>query len=228
MIRLNSTDSTNSYLKKLAENGAPDRTAVIADMQTKGRGRMSRPFFSPSGSGLYMSILLRSPVPETNVTTAAAVAVCRVLESNFSVKTGIKWVNDVFIGGKKVCGILTEGVTTADGFYAVVGIGINVFEPSEGFPEELSGIAGYVSAQKPDTDKIHALAQEVYDAFFDVYSSGSWLEEYRKRCFVTGKKITWKSLGGTVVGIDDDYSLIVSTDEGLIKISSGEIGLHYD
>ncbi len=183
--------STNDICQaKAAEGFSCDSTAyvAIASSQTKGRGRRGRSFASPDGSGIYMSILLR---PEnmlaedaTKLTTIAAVSVSRAIEDVCGVKAGIKWVNDIFVDGLKVCGILTEArlheAPTAFADYAIVGIGINVFEPEGGFPEELQGVAGSILRSKKnffnqvDNSSFHnsvraQLASKVLEHFFHYY-----------------------------------------------------------
>ncbi|MDO4396216.1 MAG: biotin--[acetyl-CoA-carboxylase] ligase [Clostridia bacterium] len=131
---LSEVDSTNVVAREKATAGAPDGYTVVAGSQTKGRGRMGRAFYSPAGTGVYMSLVLRpknfSPQNAVKLTTMAAVAVCRAIEKVSGEKAEIKWVNDVYVRGKKVCGILREAsFNLEDGSleYAVLGIGINVF-----------------------------------------------------------------------------------------------------
>ena len=138
-------DSTNQYLKELAKEGAKAGTVIIANKQSAGRGRLGRSFFSPEGTGIYMSILLRPEMElqkSVRITSMAAVAVARAIERVSGIEAKIKWVNDIFLNGKKVCGILTEsGINAITGTleYAVLGIGINVGTIQ--FPEELKDIA---------------------------------------------------------------------------------------
>ncbi|MEA5033046.1 MAG: biotin--[acetyl-CoA-carboxylase] ligase [Sphaerochaeta sp.] len=143
-----SIGSTNGEAKRLALGGAPHGTVVVAGRQTEGRGRNGKSFFSPSDSGLYVSVLLRPELDTAmalRVTSGAAVAVCRAIERMCDRRAGIKWVNDILIDSLKVCGILTEGIS---GFETgrieslVVGIGVNHTIPPQGFPQELQGIAG--------------------------------------------------------------------------------------
>ena len=132
-------ESTNSLLKLDAEAEAPTGTIVISEEQTKGRGRMGRSFYSPGNTGIYMSILLRpkiSAYESLSITTCAAVAVAEAIEMNSNKKAEIKWVNDIFVNNKKVCGILTEASLDLENGglrYAILGIGINVFAPRKAF-----------------------------------------------------------------------------------------------
>ena len=148
IIPLDRCASTNDEAYALAENGAVNGTTVTAREQTGGKGTNGRSFFSLGKTGVYMSVILRNVKKERllDVTPMAAVAVSRVLDKNFGVETRIKWVNDVYLDGKKVCGILTKA-QSKDGEtdFIVVGIGINLFAPEGGFPEEIRNTAGFVS-----------------------------------------------------------------------------------
>lgn len=143
-------ESTNLTARQLAAGGAPAGLVVLADRQCAGRGRLGRSFFSPAGCGLYMSIVLRPTIEASQavlLTTAAAVAVCEAVEALTGQSPQIKWVNDVFLHGKKICGILTEAAFGAENDrleYAVAGIGINVHTPPDGWPPELADIVGAV------------------------------------------------------------------------------------
>ena len=138
-------DSTNNYAKRLILDGAAPGTAILAESQTAGRGRRGRSFYSPAGSGLYISVILRPKIDAVDdiqlLSAAAAVAVCRAID-RLKPDSGaqIKWVNDIFIGGKKVCGILSEAVSAGDRIAGtVVGIGVNC--TTDAFPPELRDIA---------------------------------------------------------------------------------------
>ena len=146
---LSCVDSTNSLLREKANAGIPEGYVVLAGQQTGGRGRMGRRFYSPPDTGLYLSLLLRPthllPSEAVGITTMAAVAACRSIEEVSPGDAQIKWVNDIYLGGKKVCGILTEasiGLESGSLDYAVVGVGFNVCAPEDGFPGGLSQIAG--------------------------------------------------------------------------------------
>lgn len=151
-------DSTNLLAAKLATDGVPSFTAVIAESQTAGRGRLGRSFYSPEGSGLYLSLIVRSDVlPKSQktdeicskLTVAAGTCVARSIEELFGIKTRIKWVNDIIIDGRKAGGILTEGrIENGSLSFAVIGIGVNISLPCGGFPPELEGIAGTVGEKQ--------------------------------------------------------------------------------
>ena len=140
--------STNTLLKAQAEQGAPEGTVLIAESQTAGKGRLGRHFTSPPGTGIYFSLLLRPHCTAEKslfITTTAAVAVCEAIEQVTGLNPQIKWVNDVYLNEKKVCGILTEASVDFENGglnWAVLGIGINIAVPEEGFPEEIRSIAG--------------------------------------------------------------------------------------
>lgn len=220
-----SIDSTNSYAKGEFD-GSP--LIVLADSQTNGRGRLGRSFFSPAGTGLYMSIALKLPVPTDSLTVVTAVAVSRAIEDISDKIAQIKWVNDIFADGKKVCGILCEALSCKDGApeSAVIGIGINL--STESFPEEISHIAGSLGDR--DFDR-NALAAGIYAEL--VYLLGrdkaSVLREYEDRLFILGKEISFTKDGtsrkGVAFGINEDANLLVDSDGEVFALSSGEISL---
>ena len=230
--------STNTLLRERAENGAKEGTVIIADSQTGGRGRIGRSFFSPSGTGIYMSLLLRpaayTAAQAARFTTMAAVAVCEAIEAVAGIDARIKWVNDIFIGGKKVCGILTEaafGIEDGSLSYAVLGLGINVYRPDGDFPEDLQAIAGAVLDEHVPDAK-NRLAAEILNRFMRLYADGSdaYAEEYRKRSLVTGKRINILYKNGTTpalaLDIDNECRLIVQYDDGTKAVlGSGEISI---
>ena len=164
-------DSTNNCARQLAEDGAPAWTVVLANAQTAGRGRMGKSFYSPEASGIYMSMVVRPDcdVRDANLLTiAAAAAVAESIELVCDVKVGIKWVNDLFVEQRKVCGILTEaavGVEEQRLRYAVVGIGINVAPPAGGYPAEIADVATSIYTQPPQTEIRNRLAAEVLRRF---------------------------------------------------------------
>ncbi|MBR1765211.1 MAG: biotin--[Ruminococcus sp.] len=231
-------DSTNIRLRELAENGAPEGTAVIAGEQTKGRGRLGRSFYSPSDTGLYMSLLLRTEIPAQDavlITTAAAVAAAEAIERVSGKKCGIKWVNDVYIGNRKVCGILTEASMSLESGgleYAVLGIGINAYEPEGGFPEEIRDVAGAVFESRC-ADARCRLAGEVLGRFMNYYrslESRLFLDGYRSRLMWRGERISVisgkESYPCVLEDVDDSCRLLVRTDSDERKtILSGEISI---
>ena len=234
-------DSTNEELKRRASSGAPCGTLVAANHQSAGKGRMGRSFYSPADTGIYMSILLRPALDFSEgvlITTAASVAVCRAIERCADVSCTIKWVNDVLIGDKKVCGILTEAVMCAGSAVPdniVLGIGINI--TTGVFPEDIAGRAGAVSDSLPDGQRDcslrSALTAAVYEEVMrqaeDLTSRG-FMEEYRRRSDVLGKMISYGSKDNwtkaRALDIDKDGGLIVEREDGdIITLSTGEISL---
>ncbi|MEE0807769.1 MAG: biotin--[acetyl-CoA-carboxylase] ligase, partial [Acutalibacteraceae bacterium] len=144
---LDETHSTNDVARELARQGAEEFSCVLSKRQTGGRGRMGRKFFSYDG-GVYLSVVLRpdiNPKDSLFITVAAAVAMAEVIEEVSGKRALIKWVNDIYIDGKKVCGILTEGSISGESLqFAILGVGVNLSLPKENFPTEISNIAGSV------------------------------------------------------------------------------------
>lgn len=236
----NTVTSTNALLREKAAAGAPEGTVLIALEQTAGRGRFTRSFYSPANSGIYMSILLRPRISAENaalITTAAAVAVSEAAETLSGRKTGIKWVNDVLIDGKKICGILTEAslnIESGELDYAIIGIGLNVYEPNGGFPTEIKNIAGAIF-MKHESGIKSRLAAAVLERFFKYYetlSKREFLKAYRERCIVIGKKINILSTTGsrtaTALGVDENCRLRVEYPDGnRALLSSGEVSIKF-
>jgi len=234
--------STNTVLKSLAAEDAPAGTAVLAAGQTAGRGRLGRSFWSPSASGLYLSLLLRpdlAPADAPRLTSCAAVAAAEAVAELSGRETGIKWVNDVYMDGKKICGILTEaGMDLESGqvSYVVVGIGINLRTPVGGFPEEIRHVAGAAFDGLSVPDLRNRLAARVLDKLADYGAdpfSDQLFEAYRKRSFAPGKRITILVPGKEPVQaealyLNRDYSLQVRLDDGSEqKLASGEVSIRF-
>ena len=222
-------DSTSTYLKALAEKGEKEGVVIVADTQTMGRGRHGKSFFSPDGTGLYMSILLKPslrPDKALFITTAAAVALSRAIEALYSHKAEIKWVNDIYVNDKKAAGILTEASYNIDGSikYVVLGIGVNIFTDS--FPKEIEDIA--VSLGKEDLRE-SLLTNILYEfsLLYEAFPSVTFFEEYKRRSILIGREIEIlgeKSMFGTAIDIDDECHLIVKLDTGeTVSLSSGEV-----
>lgn len=236
---LSSLDSTNETAREKAILGAPEGYVVIANAQTNGRGRRGRTFFSPADTGIYMSLVLRPrccPVQQaTKLTTMAAVAVCEAIEKVSNEKAQIKWVNDVYVKGKKVCGILTEAsLGLEDHFleYAIIGIGVNVSLPVKDFPKELQNIAGAVFEEAQNDGK-NRIAAEILNRFMSYYTclpKVNYGEQYRKRSFVIGKEVSVitpdEQKKAVAMDIDDEFHLIVKYEDNSIEaLSSGEISV---
>ncbi|HPE16085.1 MAG TPA: biotin--[acetyl-CoA-carboxylase] ligase, partial [Oscillospiraceae bacterium] len=230
--------STNTVLKERAASGEAAGAVLAVGEQTAGRGRMGRSFFSPGGTGLYLSVLLRPDAPPGEaalITTAAAVAVAEAVEAVSGRKAGIKWVNDVYLDGKKICGILTEaGVDLETGAldYAVLGIGVNVYPPGEGFPEDLAERAGAVF-DAPRGDLRNRLAAEILNRvtpFCRDLSARRFVPAYRRRSLVLGREIRIISGGegglALALDVDDDCRLRVRYPDGReALLSAGEVSV---
>lgn len=232
------TDSTNTQLKQRAKNGAPDKLLLAAQQQTAGRGRLGRSFLSPNG-GIYLSLLVRPNIPLercTDLTVAAAVCTARAVEQVCGLQADIKWVNDLYVQGKKLCGILTEGAALPNGMtdYAVVGIGLNLKKPDCGSDEKLAAVVTGLEEEGCTVSRAGLIAAIL--AEFDRYYANMatnhphLLEEYRRRMFLTGKEVTLSTdpqkRPHTVVGVDDRAGLVVRTPEGeVISLHSGEVSV---
>ncbi|MBR6548064.1 MAG: biotin--[Clostridia bacterium] len=218
-------DSTNRVVKQWGKEGKPQGSVLIARSQTAGRGRLGRSFYSPK-SGIYFSILLRphlSLKDTMRLTTAAAVSVADALGE----QAKIKWVNDIYLHGKKVCGILTESAFSGEKTdYAVVGIGLNLTAPDEGFPTELNEIAGAIFDNTPTEEQVAHLIVEILSRFEKAYHNlfdATLFETYEKRNLLQGKTVTVGTLSGVVVGINEDFALLIKGEAGQIHtIQAGE------
>lgn len=233
-------DSTNALLRKQAEEGAPEGTVIIAEMQTAGKGRLGRSFHSPPGGGIYMSLLLRPPFSAQEslcITTCAAVAVCDAIEKHTGVDSQIKWVNDVFCNERKVCGISTEASLDLESGglrYAILGIGLNVFPGKEPFPEELGAVAGTVlDAPIPGLALRSMLAAEILNGFLKEYpnlTKKAYFDAYQSRCMVLGKPIYILRNGtrqeAIALELSPDFRLRVQFFDGSTELlSSGEVSI---
>ena len=223
--------STNRTAKE-SERVVGERLAVIADRQTEGRGRLGRSFCSPKG-GLYMSV--RFPVPEnadmTALTVRAAVAVAQAIESICDIKIGIKWVNDLYVNGRKLCGILAELVSCGDVREAVLGVGVNLASAS--LSPEVDKIATSIEREcgaSPDRDRV---AEEVLMRLAEIDLSTSqprYIDEYRRRSVLLGKNVTviphtGQSYAAEVVGIGDDGALEVLAGGEPRRIFTGDVSV---
>lgn len=235
---LKTVESTNKTAKERAQSGVKEGYTVISSRQTGGHGRFGRHFYSPENCGIYMSIVLRPKISAADsvlITTAAAVAVCEAIEDTSKKSAQIKWVNDVLIDNKKVCGILTEAAFNIESGlldYAVLGIGINAYEPKSGFADEIKNIAGAVFPMT-DGGAIDRLTAAVLNNFFKYYvelKSKKFLDAYRSRCIIPESEITVISNGDKrsahIVGVDDDFRLHVRFSDGTEEhLNSGEISI---
>jgi len=210
------TDSTNERAKELAAAGAPHGTLVTADDQTAGHGRQGRVWTAPPRSAVLMSVVLREL--DERLPLTAAVALCDALP----VEAAIKWPNDVWIGGRKVAGILVEG-RPQEG-WAVLGVGLNV--STEGFPAELAEVATSLRLVGIDVDAESVLAAVLR-------SLDEWLgapparilEAWRSLDALKGERVRWTDGEGVADGIDDSGALRVETPAGLVALDAGEVHL---
>lgn len=242
---LSEVDSTNNYAKSLNDISVPN--IVIADSQTAGRGRLGRSFYSPQAKGLYMSIVFEpkfSLDKSMLVSSLAALSVCKAFEEVTGLGPKIKWVNDIYLNGRKVCGILTEAETnfeTGSISRIIVGIGINCFEQT--FPEELREKAGYIKNPTKEFTR-NSLASSIIKWFFNTINTADnrlLLREYKSRSLILGKPIliygaSYSALpenGGQgvrakAVDIDENGGLVVEYTDGIharemTTITSGEV-----
>ena len=234
---LNQVSSTNSWIRERAEEGAPEGTTVVANCQSAGRGRYGRSFYSPGDTGIYLSILLRPDqytlLQVPTLTAVAAVTLCQAIQEVCGVSPQIKWVNDIFLEGKKVCGILSQasiGMESGCMDYAVLGVGINLYPPREPFPPELASIAGWI-LNTPSPGCKNRLAGTFLSRFWQVYTHPQpeeILREYRSRSLILGKPITVSegqhSYKAKALDIDRDFRLVVEPEDGEIRrLSYGEV-----
>jgi len=220
---------------------------IIANSQTEGRGRRGRSFYSPGDSGLYMSIVIKPCLAidkSVGITAMAACAVSRAIDSCLGLKdelTKIKWVNDIFYKGKKVCGILTQAHSSledeTDG-YIVVGIGINVFCPQDDFPKDIKDVAGYlIHGSVEENENIrNRLCAAIVCNLFDYYlgenqNQRKIIDYYREKSMLTDSYVRINSFSkdikyAKVKGITDDYHLLVEYDNGSVEeLSTGEVSV---
>jgi BirA family biotin operon repressor/biotin-[acetyl-CoA-carboxylase] ligase len=210
------TDSTNERAKQLAAAGAPHGTLVTADEQTAGRGRQGRVWTAPPRSAVLMSVVLREL--DERLPLTAAVAVCDALPA----EAAIKWPNDVWIGGRKVAGILVEG-RPQDG-WAVVGIGVNVTTPD--FPPELAETATSLrlAGIQDDPESVLASVLRSLDEWLGA-PPARVLDAWRERDALKGQRVRWSGGEGVADGIDDSGALVVETPDGPVTLDAGEVHL---
>lgn len=225
---LTETASTNIDARAWLMDGAAHGSLVTADRQTAGRGRLGRSFASGDG-GLYMSVVIKSDLPAGVLTTLCAVAVQRAVLRLIKKELDIKWVNDLQWQGKKVCGILCEGVWAGERLLGVIaGIGLNICQTS--FPEELREIAGslYPDGYPPFPSAHFAAA--IWQELFDLLPlAPAHMTEYRRACVTLGRRVYWQAGGerreGTARDVDDTGALIIDTAAGTVLLAAGEVSV---
>ena len=232
------TDSTNIRAKELAEEGHPSGTLVVADCQESGRGRRGRSWDSPSGTGIFMTLLLKpemNPNHASMLTLVAAMAVARAISKCADTEALIKWPNDIVIGGKKICGILTEMSAQFDFInHIVIGIGINVH--NEHFPEEIAETAGSILLQTGKRIRRAELIEQIleqfehyYAIFMETEDLSGLVKEYNSILVNMNKSVRVldpkEPFEGKAMGITKKGELIVDTWESRKMVSSGEVSV---
>ncbi len=232
------TDSTNIRAKELAEEGHPGGTLVVADRQEAGRGRRGRSWDSPSGTGIFMTLLLKpdmNPNHASMLTLVAAMAVARAISKCADTEALIKWPNDIVIGGKKICGILTEMSAQFDFInHIVIGIGINVH--NEHFPEEIAETAGSILLQTGKRIRRAELIEQIleqfehyYAIFMETEDLSGLVKEYNSILVNMNKSVRVldpkEPFEGKAMGITKKGELIVDTWESRKMVSSGEVSV---
>ncbi len=226
--------STNTVAKELASSGASEWTTVVATEQTGGKGRQGRKFYSGAGAGVYFTVVVRPRDERAGfLTVIAALAASRAIEKVFGTSPAVKWVNDVYVDGRKCVGILTEAVTDLESRgieFAVVGTGFNLNEPEGGYPEEIRGIAGTVGAKVKDgANRVVAAALNEYYELYTSFDKKAVAEEYRARSFLIGRTVTVVKASeereAVVTGIDDECRLEVDYGGERALLDSGEVRL---
>jgi len=241
IVFLRNTVSTNVEARRLAENGAPEGTLVIAEAQDSGKGRRGRQWFSPAGLGLYFSFILRpgmAPAEAARLTLLMSVSAAEVINDKTGLPVRIKWPNDILINGKKAAGILAEISTELDSInYMIIGVGVNVNIPhssSSGFPAELKKTATSVLIETGRKFSRAALLKCILMDFEHRYSAAlqdgfqSALRRWRELSGIIGKKIKIETAGGTITGtvveLDRDGALVLRDNEGTLRrFLSGDI-----
>ncbi len=232
--------STNDVLKQLALQGAPEGTTLVADCQTGGRGRMGRTFLSPSGVGIYLSVLLRpncKPTELMHLTCASASATCSAIEQAAGFRPGAKWTNDIVYNKRKLAGILTELGLNQDGTtaYAIIGIGFNCNQQLRDFPDAIQDVAGSLKmVTGKETDRA-LLAAKMIEALYQMNrellsDQAGILARYRQDCITLGQEISLvrgdEIRHGKALDVDDNGALVVRYEDGTIEaVNSGEVSV---
>ncbi|MBR2945035.1 MAG: biotin--[Clostridia bacterium] len=227
--------SSNDIAKAMAQNGEAEGSVVVVKSQTSGKGRMGRRFISSSENGLYFTMILRPRLPageSLNLTVLGAVALSEAIEKTSGVQTQIKWVNDIYINGKKCAGILSEAQLNFESGmldYLVIGMGINITPPQGGFDDEISNIATSIYENNAPCGYKSQLLAEIINTFFDYYQridDKSFIDAYRNKSNLIGKAVDVyqgdKVISGVAVDIDNDARLIVKVGDKIIPFNSGE------
>lgn len=239
VLYFDTIDSTNTKAQELAEKGYPSGTLVVADKQESGKGRRGRSWVSPSGTGIFMTLMIKPDINPNNasmLTLIAALAVAKAITSVTGEEAMIKWPNDIVVNGKKVCGILTEMNAQFDYInHIVVGIGINVH--NESFPEEISQMASslMIEAGGKRFHRAQIIAEtmsyfeQYYDTFLKTQDLSALVREYDKLLVNRNKSVRVldpkEPFDGKAMGITPKGELIVDTWESRKLVSSGEVSV---
>ncbi|HHT23920.1 MAG TPA: biotin--[acetyl-CoA-carboxylase] ligase [Clostridiaceae bacterium] len=236
-------DSTNNILKTKARENAVSGTLIVANAQKNGRGRRGRDFFSPPGTGVYFSLLLR-PNQDYNLNqkspALAAVALAKAIDKITGKTTGIKWVNDIYLNDKKIAGILTEAeldFETRTISYMVIGVGVNIYQPQNDFPEQIANTATaiYSSAEKRSGLRNSIIAEFLNQ--WEIYAKRKHSEQalniFREKSVLTNKTVDiWYNnnlLQAKVLNVNEEFELIIELEDGSTKtINHGEATLHQE
>lgn len=232
--------STNDVLKQLALQGAPEGTTLVADCQTGGRGRMGRTFLSPSGVGIYLSVLLRpncKPTELMHLTCASATAACSAIEQTSGFRPGVKWTNDIVYNKRKLAGILTELGLNQDGTtaYAIIGIGFNCNQQLRDFPDAIQDVAGSLKMVTGEETDRALLAAKMIEALYQMNREllsdrAGILARYRQDCITLGQEISLvrgdEIHHGKALDVDENGALVVRYEDGTIEaVNSGEVSV---
>ncbi len=234
---LDSVDSTNRYARNMAEGGAPDGTVILAEEQTRGRGRLDRSWHSPPGLGLWLSIILRpeiAPAAAPGLSLVTGLALAKTIEEQLNIAAKLKWPNDCLLGGKKTAGILIDLAASAELVrYVVVGVGINVLHNPDDFPPELQKMATSLSqaAARPVdralflTGFLAGLEREYFR--FIKEGLAPFIKPYTRRCSLIGCHVEAlvgrRLVTGKAVGIDPSGALVIADGENEIVLTAGEV-----
>lgn len=232
--------STNDVLKQMALEGAPEGTVLVANQQTGGRGRLGRSFHSPSGVGIYLSVLLRpncGPRDLMHLTCASASATCTAIEQSAGFRPGIKWTNDIVYQGRKLSGTLTELGLKEDGTtsYAIIGTGVNCNQSREDFPPEIREMAGSLKMFIGGEIDRSLVAAKMTDAYYHMNQTlltnrEALLAQYRRDCVTLGQDVSVlrgdQVRHGRALDVDEEGALIVKYENGTVEaVNSGEVSV---
>jgi BirA family biotin operon repressor/biotin-[acetyl-CoA-carboxylase] ligase len=233
-----SIDSTNRQARILASQGYPEGTVVVADMQTDGRGRRGRSWYSPAGQGIYMSLILRPRIPLKEISRISlmpAVALAETLQEELGLAARIKWPNDILINHKKIAGILSEAITDMDGIeFVVIGMGLNINNPESDFPDDFrTDPTSILTEMKQPASRVRILQSLLakLEYHYQLLQKGDFAETLaagRRMSMVIGQKVSLETSQGIVTGravdIDENGFLLVDEGSGVQHtVISGEI-----